>query len=549
MEETVKMNPIMLQKWLKKNISLFLLLIAMVSLVLALAHTVHGVTWALLMPVAMAAALCGWLIGVSPIKGRRAAGWLVVLGVNVVFIYITGLGALIGNLILSAFSIITHFVFRFYERTPVDFTPLTASWSALVHQTAAVLSRLGEWGETLAAGKTATDSFATGLAWSTLLWLVGFWSGWHLSRNRQALGALAPGGLVLALVLDYTDNQAGLLVVYMAILLILISVSHYDGLRANWERHGMDFSESIALDTMFSTILLTVLLVGVAAVTPSFSWQDLVERVREVDRGGDDRLAESLGLDNPQDADVYGSKGLARQQLLGLPPTLSQELVFTISTGDIPPVSNLNVPIRAQRYYWRTMTYDVYTGVGWSSSPVENTPLPATTTLMEVPLGYRLVNQHVHVVSDQNERVYWTGTLIQADADMEIAWRIPPPFNPSPTHDGDMLGTLTNTSEYNVVSILPQVSVAQLRGAGNDYPSEVTGSYLRLPKSVPERVFVLARELTETSLTPYDRALAIETYLRGFPYTLEVKPPPPGRDVVDYFLFTLQKGYCAYYAW
>jgi hypothetical protein len=65
---------------------------------------------------------------------------------------------------------------------------------------------------------------------------------------------------------------------------------------------------------------------------------------------------------------------------------------------------------------------------------------------------------------------------------------------------------------------------------------------------VPERVLALARDLTATEPTPYNRARAIEAYLRLFPYTLDVSLPPSGRDVVDYFLFDLQTGYCDYYA-
>jgi hypothetical protein len=42
--------------------------------------------------------------------------------------------------------------------------------------------------------------------------------------------------------------------------------------------------------------------------------------------------------------------------------------------------------------------------------------------------------------------------------------------------------------------------------------------------------------------------LALETYLRSFPYDLQVARPPEGRDVVDYFLFDLQRGYCDYFA-
>ena len=37
-------------------------------------------------------------------------------------------------------------------------------------------------------------------------------------------------------------------------------------------------------------------------------------------------------------------------------------------------------------------------------------------------------------------------------------------------------------------------------------------------------------------------------FLRQFDYSLNLDPPPPGRDVVDYFLFDVQTGYCEYYA-
>jgi hypothetical protein len=76
----------------------------------------------------------------------------------------------------------------------------------------------------------------------------------------------------------------------------------------------------------------------------------------------------------------------------------------------------------------------------------------------------------------------------------------------------------------------------------------VSSRYLQLPDGLPDRVLVLARGLTATGPTPYDRALAIRDYLRRFPYTLDLPAPPPGRDVVDYFLFDLQRGYCDYFA-
>jgi len=80
-------------------------------------------------------------------------------------------------------------------------------------------------------------------------------------------------------------------------------------------------------------------------------------------------------------------------------------------------------------------------------------------------------------------------------------------------------------------------------------PSVSTSDELKLPDSVPERVYELAYDLTRDRPTIYDKALAIETWLRGsFPYDTEVPATPPGRDFVDYFLFDLQRGYCTYYA-
>ena len=46
----------------------------------------------------------------------------------------------------------------------------------------------------------------------------------------------------------------------------------------------------------------------------------------------------------------------------------------------------------------------------------------------------------------------------------------------------------------------------------------------------------------------YDKAAAIESYLRTFPIDYNVPKTPPGRDSVDYFLFDAQRGYFDYHA-
>jgi hypothetical protein len=111
-----------------------------------------------------------------------------------------------------------------------------------------------------------------------------------------------------------------------------------------------------------------------------------------------------------------------------------------------------------------------------------------------------------------------------------------------------MLAALATVQSYRTESISLNVSAQDLRNSPSVYPDWVRERFLALPDSVPERVLALARDLTASEPTPYDRALAIQNYLRQFPYTLEIDAPPKDRDVVDYFLFDLKKGYCDYYA-
>jgi transglutaminase-like putative cysteine protease len=74
--------------------------------------------------------------------------------------------------------------------------------------------------------------------------------------------------------------------------------------------------------------------------------------------------------------------------------------------------------------------------------------------------------------------------------------------------------------------------------------------YLELPASLPSRVRELAAAIAQTAeATELARALALRDRLRSsYPYNLEARAAPEGRDFVDFFLFEEQKGYCSYYA-
>lgn len=69
--------------------------------------------------------------------------------------------------------------------------------------------------------------------------------------------------------------------------------------------------------------------------------------------------------------------------------------------------------------------------------------------------------------------------------------------------------------------------------------------YLQLPEGLTERTRDLAAQLTSGLRTPYEKAKAIETYLRAhYLYDTKYERAPEGHDPVDWFLFEEQKGVC-----
>jgi protein-glutamine gamma-glutamyltransferase len=100
---------------------------------------------------------------------------------------------------------------------------------------------------------------------------------------------------------------------------------------------------------------------------------------------------------------------------------------------------------------------------------------------------------------------------------------------------------------YEATSDISQPTPGELRTASYDYPPEILLNYLQLPP-VDRRVVSLAKEIAASSDNNYDRAAAIERYLRTmFGYTLQLPRSVP-RDPVANFLFERKQGHCEYFA-
>ncbi|MDQ3541351.1 MAG: transglutaminase domain-containing protein, partial [Chloroflexota bacterium] len=102
---------------------------------------------------------------------------------------------------------------------------------------------------------------------------------------------------------------------------------------------------------------------------------------------------------------------------------------------------------------------------------------------------------------------------------------------------------------YRVSGSASGASATELSRAGTEYPAWVAQRYLSLPDSITPRTAELARALTASSSGSYEKARAIEAYVRDtIVYDESVSAPPDNADIVDYVLFERQRGYCEYYA-
>ncbi len=100
---------------------------------------------------------------------------------------------------------------------------------------------------------------------------------------------------------------------------------------------------------------------------------------------------------------------------------------------------------------------------------------------------------------------------------------------------------------YNATSDLGQPTAAELRLAYGTVPPEILLDDLQLPRLDP-RIPRLAAQATETATTDYDKAAALESYLKSnFGYTLQLSNSVP-HDPLAEFLFVRKRGHCEYFA-
>lgn len=214
-----------------------------------------------------------------------------------------------------------------------------------------------------------------------------------------------------------------------------------------------------------------------------------------------------------------------------------------------------HIPIMAAKTeftrYLKGDVFENYTAGGWLKSPdVQAILLP--TLLDSLQIDEADIDQYYVTEPIEIQLIDVTTDVLFTSAYDVNTIRIPSEtpyfFDPNrgtfSTYD-----KLTEGFAYGFESVTPRYGYETLKKLINDnadqaLPESLAPETLLVPDGF-DRVRTLTLEITQDLEAPYDKALAIEAYLKeNYTYTEEPLPVPEAGDPVEHFLFTSLEGFC-----
>lgn len=398
--------------------------------------------------------------------------------------------------------------------------------------------RMVDWYHIVRAGDISNDNLPFVFLVHALIFLATYFAAWCLFRWRNAWLAVIPSGIILLTNISFLRGKPSeAFVIFLFGAIILIARLHLQKKQDQWKKEGVEYPEFISVSAIQLTVMATLgLLIG-AWLLPLGNQAKAVEGVfntfaRPVTSQSDTFVRLFHSIDSRKGA-----------QLHSFGDTLPIQGSVKLGTKELFEVNSPDAGLI------RATSYDTYTGAGWKVTDRQTNRVDARTLAADEEVQQSYEERNVSIlrvtVIDPESTLLSPGTPLAANVDTTVEH--PKGF------DGDIeeirsRRALNKNDTYVAIGSTSRANVQELIQADTAYPDWVTGRYLQLPKSLPERVGDEAsRVVTEASAdSPYLAAKAIETYLRGMPFDLDVPSPPPNRDVTDYLLFDLKAGYFDY---
>jgi transglutaminase-like putative cysteine protease len=200
-----------------------------------------------------------------------------------------------------------------------------------------------------------------------------------------------------------------------------------------------------------------------------------------------------------------------------------------------------------QPAYWRLTALDEFDGQIWKSSygtdGAEGTLPRAVDTAAET--------QSVHqTVTVEALGGVWLPAAFEPrslDAgDTDVGWD-----QDSSTLIVDRDIPTSDGMTYEVTSSIPRWTEELREVSDDDVPADFREQYTALPDAVSPEVRGLAQAIVgrAEARSPYDRAIALQRYLRSAPFVYDqTVGPGAGADALTMFLFQTRRGYCEQFA-
>ena len=374
----------------------------------------------------------------------------------------------------------------------------------------------------------AQQLVATGGAVGT--WVGALLLGWGLSRRQSVFGWGTPMLAALMFTAILNGGSGSMLLFGLALLLVLAIVAGFGQRELRWDRAGTDYSNELGNDVLAWGALIAAGLIGLALLLPTSLSNPLADLLwRDVELpSGIAELEKNIPRAQPPPPKV--DVGLSTLPVLELGQSLEQ-----------PPASAIALRVRLDApfapapwpRYWRARAFNIYDGRGWTTNAHIDSFESTAPIAGVIPGG---ILQDIEDFRRNRSILLGLPDILNVSIPVRSE-RLP---------DGT-LAAVTSSSEaehYRVLS-RPQELAAPPRLDG---PPPDMSTYLALPRYYAPRVIDLAHVLAGNQPSQYEKALALEAYLRGLPYSYQVRPLPSGGDAVEQFLFDMRQGYCTYYA-
>ncbi len=406
------------------------------------------------------------------------------------------------------------------------------------------------WLRIALAGETSTDTAMFVLLMAVLGWWLGYTSAWLVFGTHKVWQALALTGAAMLLVVYGSPFKIApffLLYIFCALLLAVRLYVHTQ--QQSWDKSKAHYDRDVSFYFLRDGGLLVAMVLAAVWVVPLVSSSSLLSDVWAQIEGpwhamGDQWNRLFSGIRGYRQD--YENIPFADQLALGGPVELGGDVVMWVETEE--------------GQYWRGAVYDKYDGHGWQNTDGLSAIVTPDKYLPHEG-GYELrhfIRQTVTPNWSGVGQMFGLGQPATVDLPVEIQYSFThlvgddrqDPFSaPVVVSLIKSRVPVGRDRPYTVISSASVADVESLREAGDDYPTWVTRRYLQLPSTLPQRVRELAEEVVAPYDNGYDKAAALQEYLRRtIAYNENIEPPPRDRDGVDYLLFDTHEGYCSYYA-